>query len=1065
MVYFIICRCLLRQIKKEENKMKRTISMLLCLVMLLSFVAVPVGAEDVAPSIIPGVEVTGTYPTVTPGEVIPEVDYAVSPDAPYVIESVDWREYNGTDWKTLAVGDPISSGCKYEMSVWIALKEGYAFDIYNCPMTVNGSSGGFIPGGSDTKRTVSYVWSFLPAVETFEISFPEPVFGEAPGQVTIPENPGYHIGNVSWTNSNYGGEVSAFEDDNNYSLYVQLQIDQDRRIPPLPVVVVNGVKYYDFVVGNYGDSVEIFVNFNYSKTRIYTPELNFAYPEAGNPIEQPVCPTEGVILESAVWVDAATGKPVSGIFEGGRNYRLDFTLKAAEGYKFEQGYGMIAGGQYLECFTDGDTISMSLEFPVEFRRIYTMELQFTVPSVGDDMSKVLMAPVGEENYTVSVVAYKKGSTEPYTGLAEEGEIYDLVITCTPNPGYAFQGDIFWLQYPDGQNTNVQVTPVEGSQAVTFTKTCDLRPDMGNISLFGMPSVSLGQQVPALNLTVSEGINIISAKWVDTHNSMRLDEDYKGVTQEGHVYNVEITFTADHPTLKFSDHTMIDYGNGATIAYEQQPGVWVCSIPYSFLKTIPEIDLQNVNTTLTVGEPLPFPMVYPGEGFMMYDQQWYVIDPATQQYVPAQGVVEAGKIYALIVDVGLEFGAGGEYGFTNDTVVKTNGTVGGYTNKYPHMQSLTVEYIIPVGTQVIDRVDITVTAPTIGGAIDIKNITVSADANYSVIDAVWFVSPDGTWNSYTNAGKTFEANGFYGFGVALGAKGGCHFGDSVAVYVNGQPVAATSMNGSQITYTVAYHMFDKLTAPVAPPAEDPTDPTEPSKPAEPVAPPVANVTTEDMDKAIAESKDGNVTVHAGGTTGAQLPVASLTDVAEADATLTVTMADATVTIDQAALAAVAEQAGGATVTLEVKSIPENQLNAAQQKAVEKQDVEMTISASFLSAGKNISDFQGGSVTVSVPFALETGTTAADYKVLYIADDGSVEEIASSYANGCLVFTLNHFSEYVVVNTSEKQSTDATEPSAPAPEAPKTGDRMNLVLPVLILSGAMLLALIPAKKYFF
>lgn len=1045
--------------------MKRIISMLLCLVMLLSFVAVPVGAEDVAPSIIPGVEVTGTYPTVTPGEVIPEVDYAVSPDAPYVIESVDWREYNGTDWKTLAVGDPISSGCKYEMSIWIAPKEGYAFDIYNCPMTVNGSSGGFIPGGTDTKRTVSYVWSFLPAVETFEISFPEPVFGEAPGEVTIPGDSGYRVGNVSWTNAFSGGEVTTFEDDNNYQLLVQLFVDEGYRIPPLPVVVVNGVKYYDFVVGNYGDSVDIFVNFNYSKTRIYDTVITYAAPVVGAAIEQPVCATEGVAISSAVWTDAATGETVSGTFEAGKKYRLDLTLKAAEGYKFEQGYGVYVNGDYIICSTDGTTINMIYEYEVEYRRIYTMEMRFTMPSVGADMSQLTAEPLYDSNYTVSVVAYKQGSTEPYTGIAQDGEIYDLVFTATPNPGYVFQGDIFWLVKENYGYSNVTATPVEGTQALTFTKVCDLRPDLGTVTVTGVPQVSLGQQLPELNIQLSEGVKLLDAHWVDTYCSQRLDGNYKGVTQEGHVYWLEMYVTGDHPTKKLSDETVFQYTNGSAIGYEEKPGVWTVTIPYSFLKTIPEIDLQNVNTTLTVGESRPFPMVDPGEGFMMHNQQWFVIDSVTQEYVPAQGVVEAGKIYALIVDVGLEFGAGSEYGFTNDTVVKTNGTVGGYTNKYASMNSLTVEYIVPVGTQVIDRVDLTVTAPTIGGAIDIKNITVSADANYSVIDAVWFVSPDGTWNSYTNAGKTFEENGFYGFGVALGAKGGYHFGDSVAVYVNGQPVAATSMNGSQITYTIAYHMFDKLTAPVAPPAEDPTDPTEPSKPAEPVAPPVANVTTEDMDKAIAESKDGNVTVHAGGTTGAQLPVASLTDVAEADATLTVTMADATVTIDQATLEAVAQQAGGATVTLEVKSIPETQLNAAQQKAVEKQDVEMTISASFLSAGAAISDFKGGSVTVSVPFALETGTTAADYKVLYIADDGSVEEIASSYANGCLVFTLNHFSEYVVVNTSEKQSTDATEPSAPAPEAPKTGDRMNLVLPVLILSGAMLLALIPAKKYFF
>ena len=38
-------------------------------------------------------------------------------------------------------------------------------------------------------------------------------------------------------------------------------------------------------------------------------------------------------------------------------------------------------------------------------------------------------------------------------------------------------------------------------------------------------------------------------------------------------------------------------------------------------------------------------------------------------------------------------------------------------------------------------------------------------------------------------------------------------------------------------------------------------------------------------------------------------------------------------------------------------------------------------------------------------------------MYIADDGSIEEIPTSYVNGELVVELEHFSEYVIVDMSK------------------------------------------------
>ena len=72
----------------------------------------------------------------------------------------------------------------------------------------------------------------------------------------------------------------------------------------------------------------------------------------------------------------------------------------------------------------------------------------------------------------------------------------------------------------------------------------------------------------------------------------------------------------------------------------------------------------------------------------------------------------------------------------------------------------------------------------------------------------------------------------------------------------------------------------------------------------------------------------------------------------------------------------------------------------------------------------------------------------------ADDGSVEEIPTAYANGTLVMTLSHFSEYVVVNTAVK---DATNPS--------TGDSFSPIMMVclLVMSSAALIVLSGKKRF--
>lgn len=204
----------------------------------------------------------------------------------------------------------------------------------------------------------------------------------------------------------------------------------------------------------------------------------------------------------------------------------------------------------------------------------------------------------------------------------------------------------------------------------------------------------------------------------------------------------------------------------------------------------------------------------------------------------------------------------------------------------------------------------------------------------------------------------------------------------------------------------------------------------------------------------------------GVTSAVIPVESLTTVADLgeDASLTISKADVTVVLDTATLKSVAEQAQGESVVIEVIKVEDTTLNTEQQEAIKDKDVHVTISASILCDDEYIHDFDGGEVTITMPFTPAEGTKGSDYVVLYVADDGSIEEIETDYVDGALVFTLNHFSNYVVINTNTEGTSTPGGPSGGDGNAPATGGSSNqtLLVTLMVLSAACMLVAAVGKK---
>ncbi|MBD5169927.1 MAG: leucine-rich repeat protein [Oscillibacter sp.] len=147
----------------------------------------------------------------------------------------------------------------------------------------------------------------------------------------------------------------------------------------------------------------------------------------------------------------------------------------------------------------------------------------------------------------------------------------------------------------------------------------------------------------------------------------------------------------------------------------------------------------------------------------------------------------------------------------------------------------------------------------------------------------------------------------------------------------------------------------------------------------------------------------------------LPTAAIAEIAAAAQNdvvggLTVKLSDSEISLDGDALAAIQAQAGS-QVTLIVTPAKGGDLNARQKEAVGSAQVyDLTIQSN----GRAITDFRGGYVTASLPYALAAGQAPDRVVVYYLDSMGNITPCATTYDAGrqAAVFTTSHLSLYFV-----------------------------------------------------
>ncbi len=174
------------------------------------------------------------------------------------------------------------------------------------------------------------------------------------------------------------------------------------------------------------------------------------------------------------------------------------------------------------------------------------------------------------------------------------------------------------------------------------------------------------------------------------------------------------------------------------------------------------------------------------------------------------------------------------------------------------------------------------------------------------------------------------------------------------------------------------------------------------------------------------------------------------IASAETAVAVKLPDATVSFDKTAISSVSQQAGAAAVTIVAKEVEESTLTTQQAAALEDKPVLTVLSLEAHAGATKITDFGGGKVTVSVPFALPQGKTGADFYVAYVAADGTFTVMPTTYADGVLSFETTHFSNYVVLEKTPDGNSN-----------PQTGDNSHLLLFAVVMAAGAAAAVCSIK----
>ncbi|WP_400260357.1 right-handed parallel beta-helix repeat-containing protein [Candidatus Methanomassiliicoccus intestinalis] len=161
----------------------------------------------------------------------------------------------------------------------------------------------------------------------------------------------------------------------------------------------------------------------------------------------------------------------------------------------------------------------------------------------------------------------------------------------------------------------------------------------------------------------------------------------------------------------------------------------------------------------------------------------------------------------------------------------------------------------------------------------------------------------------------------------------------------------------------------------------------------------------------------------------------------------------VIIEKDVLSDIIENANAETIVVEVVDA-KDQLNEEQKKVVGDNPV---YDINIRAGSEYITNFNGNSITISIPYELQPGEDPNNIVVYHLKDDGTVEKMKGTYKDGKVSFETNHLSKFVIAY-------EAQEPVTPDnPDKPTKEDNDNTIY--YIIAAIVVILIIVALAYYF
>lgn len=472
-----------------------------------------------------------------------------------------------------------------------------------------------------------------------------------------------------------------------------------------------------------------------------------------------------------------------GVFEDGKKYRLWLQIELDNEYEFTEGAPIVVNGEEAGYAWGGNFAD--IQVTCSFQEVID-KIEITVPEA--EIGKPVYGEItAGGHYTVHVdwEDDDRNWIKPEGGVVfEDGKRYYLHLNIQPEFGYEFSEDT--VLYVNGKEFD--------DRYWVDAEYCNLEIEVSfvdivkEIIITNAPEAIVGEKATVDGIKIPENAGYeVHAYWYNETTEEVMEEG--AVFEKGNAYILilEVSPLAGYEFDR-EDTTM-------TVNGEEEG--WVdqnfarAELRYSLLTPIDSIVITGVKDAV-IGEKATVEGIKIPED-ANYELKAYWVNYTTYEEIEEGTVFEDGAHYALFLEV---YPAKG-YEFSEDATITVNGEEPVEYGINPDITYVVLDYSF---VDLIEKIEITLTEPVVGGTIDLGAIKVPENAHYEIDVENSVIIDAETMEPVT--GK-YEDGHKYLIGLYIWSKEGYECNGKTVITANGEEVEPYQFDSDGVMIVLEY----------------------------------------------------------------------------------------------------------------------------------------------------------------------------------------------------------------------------------------------------------------------